>query len=260
MGLLDDLKKEAESVKDARARAGEAAVAQQQRVRETLDSLLADLYRYFKDLGEQLNVIDPDLRVDYAIDGVGELTKLRQGHYRVTTDDLEKIEAFTFHYTCAKAERTEFKTRDRESTARQKDYFWRHNLRFEIREAADNTATFAFDATVPVSFAFSADPEHNCVQLRVRNFDKLGLSNHRFPPDRIDRSLMEEVAKRILHKPNRFAELSGDVLPDDARARLRERLERDKALREREGRATAGQLDQKPSLGKKFSRTWLGRK
>ncbi len=260
MGLLDELKQEAEAAKRERGRQLSASEVRRQLIEETLRPRMHELYAYFLDLREQLVTLDPDILQDFEIAGVGVLRDLRQGAYCVSTDDPQALDAFSFHFSCDKPGRVEVRKPDRRTVERQKEYLWSHNLRFQLRDSSsDGSGLFLLDAHVPVSIEFSIDADRGGIAVRLRNLHALGIIRHLFKAQRLDQEFMEELAKDVLGRPNRFKEITGNVLSDTTRARLREQIEREKQRRRAATAADAAPERSPQGAGSKFGRSFLGR-
>jgi hypothetical protein len=109
------------------------------------------------------------------------------------------------------------------------------NLRFNKRDLQSGAgAVFVVEAYVPVSFEFEADPVKNVISLKLKNLGALGIVDHFYPPDKINAELMDELAKCVLRRPNRFDELNGEKMSDTLRQHLRESVEKEREQRNTE--------------------------
>ncbi len=116
------------------------------------------------------------------------------------------------------------------------------NLRFNKRDLQkDAGAVFVVEAYVPVSFEFEADPTKNVISLKLKNLGALGVVNHAYSPDKVNVELMDELAKCVLRRPNRFDELNGEKMSDTLRQRLRENVEKEREQRNTELQSSATQ-------------------
>jgi hypothetical protein len=111
-------------------------------------------------------------------------------------------------------------------TAEQhRETLWNLNLRFNKRDMqAGAGSVFVVDAYVPVSIEFEANYDKNAIQLKLKNLGTLGIVKYFFDPSKISGELMDELAKCVLRRPNRFDELTGNTLSDTTRQRIREQL------------------------------------
>ncbi len=239
MGLLDELKQEAESLKAREEEAPDTTQAdsraQAELARRKLEPKMKALYKYFTEFNEHLNVVSPDVSGDYLLEGLGTLTNLRQGDYKLTTDDPKSIQKFTFHWSCSGTGRQEFKVANPILAEKHREALWNLNLRFNKRDLQNGAgAVFVVEAFVPVSFEFEADPVKNVISLKLKNLGALGIINHSYPPDKVNAELMDELAKCVLRRPNRFEELSGDKMADTLLLRIRENVEKERDQRNTE--------------------------
>ena len=100
MGVLDELKKEAETVKAQAERTRNSEQAERDAVLKELRPRVQALYTFLKEMTDHLGVVDPDIRASYDVDGLGEVSGLRQQGYRVTTPDNRNVTHFTLHFSC----------------------------------------------------------------------------------------------------------------------------------------------------------------
>ena len=237
MGLLDELKQEA---KELQAKEGDAPEATEtgagtDRARRQLIAKMQAVYKYFKEFNEHLNVVSPDVSGDYLLEGLGTLANLRQGDYKLATDDPKAIQKFTFHWTCARKGRQEFKVENPILAEKHREHLWNQNLRFNKRDLQKGAGVvFVVDAYVPVSFEFEADPIRNVISLKLKNLGALETVTHTYPPDKVNAELMDELAKCVLRRTNHFDELNGEKMSDAARQEIRERLEKERVQRNTE--------------------------
>lgn len=260
MGLLDELKQEAEELKARDDDAPDTTQVDTDRVRRELEPKMKALYKYFTEFNEHLNVVSPDVSGDYLLEGLGTLTNLRQGDYKLATDDPNSIQNFTFHWSCSRPGRQEFKVANPIIAEKHRETLWNLNLRFNKRDLQNGAgAVFVVEAFVPVSFEFEADPVKNAICLKLKNLGTLGIVNHFYAPEKISAELMDELAKCVLRRPNRFDELNGEKMSDTLRQRIRESVEKERKQRNTELHA-AEFGDQKSSVTKRLKGSLFRRK
>ena len=246
MGVLDELKQEAENLKVRGDEAQDTTQVNTDLVRRQLEPKMKALYNYFKEFNEHLNVVSPDVSGDYLLEGLGTLTNLRQGDYKLATDDLNSIQKFTLHWSCSRSGRQEFKVGNPILAEKHRETLWNLNLRFNKRDLQNGAgAVFMVEAYVPVSFEFEADPIKNVIRLRLKNLGALGIVEHSYPPDKVNAELMDELAKCVLRRPNRFDELSGEKMSDTLLLRIREGVEQEREQRNTELHQTSSSVTQR---------------
>jgi hypothetical protein len=234
MGLLDDLKKQAEALKEEQKAMGEEAQRRRLANRQSLEEALQRLHRYLDDLVEQLKVVSPTITADFSIKGGGSLKGLRQGEYLLSDLDTEHL-SFRLGLTLRSSRRYQFEIHGSHSIEP-----WLNEVKsfgldvFSARlieDAAGQRARVVLEGVVPVSLSCRGDTDAGHIVLVIRNYDALGDRRHFVRPEAVDDLFLDELARYILREDNRF--LVEDV-PAEYRERLRRRLEQDRRSREAE--------------------------
>ncbi len=244
MSFLDELKKEAEEIKAKQSRQDDSTQRERHEVIRTIRSSMQSLHRYLKEACEQLSVVDPEIHMTYELRNYGRLGPLRQGGYKMTVDDRRTVDKFTVSYVCSRAEQLKIQIEGKDAVDKQREYMWSCNLRFTSKVTADGDGVFYVDAYVPITFEFESDYENAKINLRIRNLDSLGSDRVTFEPHQINDKLMEEMAKMIVRKDNRFQELAGNMVSEETRMRLRHQLAQDQYKRQVE--ATSSRKPERP--------------
>jgi hypothetical protein len=262
MGLLDELKQEAESLKTRDDEdTQETPQVDTEVVRRQLEPKMKALYKYFTEFSEHLNVVSPDVSGDYLLEGLGTLTNLRQGDYKLATDEPNSVQKFTFHWSCSRQGRQEFKVGNPIIAEKHREALWNYNLKFNKRDLQNGAgAIFVVEAFVPVTCEFEADPAKNVIRVKLKNLGALGIINHAYPPDKVNEELMDEFAKLVLRRPNRFDELSGEKMSDTLRQRIRESVEKEREQRNTELHVAGSGNQQKSSVTQRLKGSLFRRK
>ena len=240
MGFLEELKKESnkEQIESQDVRAGDEY--RRQRFSESIQGTMHSLHTYLIGLVEHLNRVPPDALISYDVEGckglpgLPGLPGLRQGEFVVEVDNQEAIQSCVLHYSCERESLVDFFQPNKEAGERQQQYLWKHKLKFSTRKAADERWVFNLESFVPVEFEYQIDAEKLGVTLRVMNHEALGVVSYTYDPEDINPLYLDELAKYIMRKPSRFHALSGDVVPDDTLAKLRQQVAERKAERAQE--------------------------
>ena len=93
---------------------------------------------------------------------------------------------------------------------------------------------FALESFVPVEFKYQVDPDKMGIKLKVVNHESLGAVSYTYHPEDINPLYLDEMAKYVMRKPSRFHALSGDVVPEDTLAKLRQQVAERKVERAEE--------------------------
>lgn len=214
MSLLDDLKKQADSLR------------QKQRVtqEEINQNLLAahaklnDGLRYWVDLFNSLNIIKPVISRSYYLEG-GAITleNLLQCDYnvngrRLTADHKDYIEAIVLRLRCLADQKLTIEKKSEPMVQRLREHLWSNNMKFDLREIRNERGyvergIFTITAEVPVSITITAELEMARIKIATKNLERLGDHVYVYNFDEFDKGLLEELAKLIIAKPNNFRTL-----------------------------------------------------
>jgi hypothetical protein len=209
MGLLDDLKKQAQEV---RVKSEESVEIKRENAR-AVDFALQLAFRYFNDLAQQLNVLKPPVLVPYRLPELKDMPPLPE--FRAlkmtdfhcdhrTVDVLGKsrfVETFVT-YSCKGTEVSRFRL-DVVRAKRLRDLIWQYSLRHTVEEVRNLAGVvtmehFALEHDFPVQFSFEGDHDNGMLKFQARNLNEFGLLLYYIEARRIDTDALEELAKQIL--------------------------------------------------------------
>lgn len=234
MDYLDDLRKQAEMLRTEQA-APSPQEQQQAAVERALQLSLRLIYGYLRELAAQLNVVKPHLSVSYDIEGWGRIADLSQGEYLLRIDDPTLIGDLSLCFACGArdARPRVVRTSDRAAFLKLRDYFWRHGLKFDSKLAVGGEGTFLLEPMVPVSLRFLPDLTTRRIRFVIKNLDVLGEESYLIDPLRLKREHLDGIAGLVLRKPNSLEKLTGPLITDDARARIRQALAEERRQQQR---------------------------
>ena len=244
MSLLEKLEKDAASVLNEQSREAEAARKYQMRLARALNARLQSLYDYFFKFKEHLEVLSPDVRTTLLVDGLGELTDLRQQRYALYSDEeQDKMTRFTFRYRFIGERPLKAKVQSTGTVTHLREHLKRLGLKYEAAERRGLPSLVTIEPNVPVSFEFSMDLEKEVIRLEMRNVGTLGFDTYSFEPNQLDRKFADELAKVMLCRNNSFDKYTGNHLSNTFRMRIRQAVEEAKKTpSESQDRAAQGLL------------------
>ena len=257
MGILDDLKKQAEATQARQAGDSQATTLRRAEVEAALLPKMRALYEYFSEFQNYVQVVNPEVNVSLKLLEIGEVNDLGQSDYNLNTDNREKITSFTFRFVRAKKGVVQVSVDDTKAAGDFRDYIRDHRLRAKVRSKDKGGAVFIVAMTIPVSISFGIDLDNAKLFLRLRNFDVMGVTQHSLSLEQVNDKFLDELAKAILRKPSRLDVLLGNALSDTSRMKIKRQLKA--AIRQSEIEVQLIQKPPKESITKKFSRTFLGR-
>lgn len=236
MGVLDDLKQQAEAQRTAaeeRARQAQArARSEEARANALLAIALPAVFRlhlHLRELAEQLRVLDPETRVTLEIPGIGPVPGFRQGEMEVSAEG-HPPDRVSARFQLTYERRGHFEVR----TAGTLDHWFEsvrgRGLNVRLVRILDpigalERALVTFEDKVPASISFAIERDSGAIAITLRNFEELGERRHLIQAARVTSAFLDELSKFILRQQNRFLV---EELPDAMREHLRRRLEIDR--------------------------------
>lgn len=211
MGLLDDLKQQADSLRQKQ----QVTQAELNQNLQLAHAKLKEGLHYLVDLFNSLNIIKPIVpRYYYLEGGVTKLENLVQCDYncngrRLTVDHREYIEAILLRFRCAGEGQITIEKRSDPMVQRLRDHLWTHALKFDVSETRNERGyvergTFTVKCEVPVTITVASDLENALIKITCKNLEKLGEYTYSYDFDEFGKDVLEELGKVILAKPNAF--------------------------------------------------------
>jgi hypothetical protein len=207
MGLLDDLKKQADMVKSQQ-------VSQQSMLQESIKLVEAKMnqaFLYLNDLFKQLAVLRPTNPMVYSIPGIGDFQNLGFAesfidYRKKKISDRDYYDSIIFFIKWASPESLSVE-RDMPATIQKvRDVLWSFGMKFteeEIRKPGSGFQKMKF--TVPQAIAcdvtISADHENARLVVKGKHLLRLGAEELRIPAADVNEALLEEFAKMLIGQP-----------------------------------------------------------
>jgi hypothetical protein len=210
MGLLDDLKRQADMVRthDSLQKSN-----LQENVR-VVDQAMHKTFLYLLELFKQLEVIRPANPVVYHIEGVGTIKDLKYGGGFVDPRkkkfaDRDVYDYMDFYVKWA-APASMVIERDMPHTIKKvRDMLWLFNIKFTEVETKTpygsvSKVQFTIPAAVTVNFTLKADIEGRRLLFYGKNALQLGIDDFALPADDLTDPVLEELAKMLIGQRNDF--------------------------------------------------------
>jgi hypothetical protein len=211
MGLLDELKREAEAIRQIQA--GERV--QRDEYLGQAEAAMIRALKYFGELLKQLDVIRPVNPTVYMIPHVGALDGLKLAETFIDSRKKRIGEGEYYDYirflVTWSGEPPLFVERDMPlAIQRVRDSLWGHNLRFseeEVKSAASATlkAVFTIPRRVVTEVTLRANHEQGTIDVIARNLLRLGPDDFRIPANDVREDVLEEVAQALLGRKSALA-------------------------------------------------------
>lgn len=210
MGLLDDLKKQAELVKSQQ-------VSQQSLLQDRLvavEARMKQAFQYMHELLKQLAVLKPENPMVFTVPGVVELKGLKFQEsfidYRKSrVAETDVFDVISFYIKWSIPERIEVE-RDMPGPAQKvRDALFASGLKFQEEEvrSARGTMTgwkFSIDPGLVTDVNIRADREQGCILIRGKNLLRLSIDDFAVPAGELDETMLESFAATLLGQPGNF--------------------------------------------------------
>jgi len=214
MGLLDDLKQQADTLRQ------KEQVSQEEIIQNLLlaHAKLKDALHYWVELFNSLNVIKPQIsRVYYLEGGATRMDNLRQSDYnvngrRLTLDHKDYIEAIVLRFRCATEQKLTVEKQTDPVVTRMREHLWTNNIKFDLKEIRNDRGyvergIFTIPCEVPVMVTMVGDLENGRIKIVAKNLEKFGEYTNVYDFDEFGKEILEELGKVIIAKPNNFRTL-----------------------------------------------------
>lgn len=210
MGLLDDLKKQAEMVKTQQL----SQDSLRDEALRLVEEKMKHSFHYLNDLLKQLAVIKPTNPTVYSVPGVGDLKDLLFSDSfidfrRKRINDRDHFDVITF-YLKWESGASLVVTRDMPVTVQKvRDLLFSYSLKFAEEETRNErgivaNTKFTVQPVIVTDIAIKADHVQGRLLLTTKNLQRLGRDEFVLPAGEIDDALLEEFAKALIGQPNAF--------------------------------------------------------
>lgn len=217
MAFLDDLKKEADALKEREQNLTQARAQEVTQSFLLVQSKLKSTLLYLQELVKHLNTISANATRTYYIDGFGTIDDFRPERFVVNTDrfnidEKEFIKVIYLRFSCKTNQEIVIEKTSPSLIEMERQYLWQANLKFQCTEFKNakgivDRATFTVVNEIPVHIKFSADFEKARVFLSIKNLNGLTVNEFTYDADEVDEKLLDEFAKYLVGKPVNYSEL-----------------------------------------------------
>jgi hypothetical protein len=208
MGLLDDLKKQADMVKSQQ-------LSQQSILQDSIKVVEAKMnqtFLYLNDLLMQLAVLRPTNPTVYSIPGVGDFQNLGFAesfiNYRKKKIGDKDYYDFITMYIKWSSPANLIVERDMPAAIQKvNDVLWSFGLKFSDEKISKRGGgfekmKFTVPSNVTCDITITADHDHARLVVKGKHFFRLGADELRIPAGDINEALLEEFAKMLIGQPS----------------------------------------------------------
>lgn len=252
MGLLDDLRTQAQDRREQEEADAALAARREQFYVEEILPRMTKAYQFFMELMEHLNYVNPDIPVQYPLLANGMPLALQQGDYTVVADSSKALKRIDINYQCSLDKPVEFEIFGKDAVLNHADRLDRYHVKHERKDRKDTdleleSAKFKIEGPLPLKTVINADVLNGAIQLVLRNYKDPGVSRYTLPAAQFDDAFLDRLGQFMLRKTDTLfdVDLSMDSAAKEAiRRKLQEEAElRAQELREAEERLEAEEAE-----------------
>lgn len=213
MGLLDDLKQQAESRKQEEL----TNRAEKSRNLQSVHTALRAAFRYLSDLANSLNIIKPEVARTFYIEGSTRFENLGVSNFRVrdrrgTVDHKDYLEEVSLRFNWAGREPLVTERDTPPLTQRLRDHLGGYGMRFQHKDIKNDRGVvvrtvFTVEPEIIASATFSGNWDTGKIRLALKNIETLGTVDYQYDDAELDQALLDELAMLILGRPNNLKNL-----------------------------------------------------
>jgi len=227
MSYLDKLKQQAQVVQNQQKDLKDKQAQKEDQFKQKVKPALEIIQHYLQDLAEQLNIVQPDVRICHKLSGFGEIDNLLQTNYEfILLSDMDKLrqknylnqtqvdpktieQAFSFNFTC----KSDYPIRICRSKPReiplQRAYLHKHGFQFRYEEETQKgqfkRGLFLLYPHVSSKLIFQGNQKTCKIEMITVNFNRLGKQHYTINPSDVNPTFTDELAKYIVREPHRLA-------------------------------------------------------
>ncbi|TPW18351.1 MAG: hypothetical protein FD130_302 [Halothiobacillaceae bacterium] len=227
MGLLDELRDQAETLKSS----SEYEKERQERLltyyKNEINPRMMETYRFLHELVTHLNYVKPEITTSYTLPVVGNLGQFKQGDYKIVADSDTEMKEIKLQFSCDRAGGDiTFRVKNKLEMEKAEEHLLKHYVRYYCKKERDERynvtlAEFTVNPSIPVMVRFVAEIEESTISLQIVNHEGLDFRKVILTPDKITTGFLEQFGNYLLR---READFLRTELSEEERRRIRLRM------------------------------------
>jgi hypothetical protein len=239
MGLLDDLRNQAEGKKAADEEAAARKAEREQYYQEKTLPRMIKAYQFFNEFVEHLNYIKLETIAYYPLLPNGGPQPLRQEGYNVVIDSSKALKRIDFSMEGVLDTPLQFEIFGKDAVQKHADRIERYGFRHERKDRKDPAsmeligAKFILQGPLPLKVTIEADVDAKRINMTIRNFKEPGFTKYNLTVEQFSDEFLDQLGKFVLRKEDRLFGKS-EELSEEAKKKLRDRMIVEARIREQE--------------------------
>jgi hypothetical protein len=219
MGLLDDLKRQAEHVKTQQL-SQQSLRADAQRL---VEEKMAQAFHYLNDLLKQLAVLKPGNEVVFSIPGIGDFKDLQFeesfiDYRKKRVNDRELFDLVSFYIRWGSPAKIAIERDMPAAAVKVREVLFTNGIKFTEEEVKNARYVvtgwkFAIESGIVTDIKIQADSDEGRLFVKAKNLMRLGPDDFVVPAGDVDEAWLEDFAMTLLGKPGSFRKYRAAVAP-----------------------------------------------
>lgn len=209
MGLLEELKQQAEQHKKLRLSEERCCTQREVRYRELIIPRIKEIHAYLRELVDYMNIAEIKIQAAYTIPHGVRFTNFFQQDYQIHIDNIDAPNWISLSFFCRADKPLIFSISPRETAEHTASLLREHGIQFTesaLHSGSHRNAGINFEVrpNIPVQFRIEADKDAGLIRVNSRNFEDLSLRYDRFDPEKIDSDWKDNLGRYLLRYDNTY--------------------------------------------------------
>jgi len=258
MGVLDQLRKEADQKKLSEQQAVDQEALRDKLYKTQILPKMQQVFKYLQELVAHLNYIEVPIQVESYSERFPRLGTLMQKEYKINTDgyggfsDFDKLVQINLTFYCVGKGDLEYNVQTKSAIEQENAFLHAKRVPSKMYRlggvSGEESARFVVTKKIPVRVRFEVDYEQSEIKVVVNNHTNFSNYSEMWQPADINDAFLDTLARYLLRKDTEFIGLD---ITDEHRNMLRQKLQSIKHNEEQEFLARANELQRLAELKEK---------
>lgn len=231
MGVLDQLRKEADQKKSSELQQLDQKQQRELTYKKQILPKMQELFKYLQELVEHLNYLDVPVQVENYSLRFPKLGILAQKDYKISTDgyggfaDIDKLMQINVTFFCVGEGAFQYVVHGKASIEKEIAYLHVKHLSAKTQKMPglnnEEAAKFIVKRLIPIRLRFEVDYDNSLIKVRINNYANFSTYTESWQAADINGGFLDAVARYLLRKESEFIK---PEISDEHREILRKKL------------------------------------
>jgi hypothetical protein len=214
MGLLDELKKQAETLKNESQRTTAETLVLNTKLTE---AKMQQTFQFLHELTKQLNVLKPETPRGFDIETAGRFENLMLDDFFIDyrkkkIGDRDYYDHIILRFKQGSNQVLQVKRDSQQLIERLRGFLMNANIKFEMTETKNDRsfvlfATFKIPYVVRSEVIIQANNEAGQLVFKIKNVERINSFDLQFNAAEVSETMLDEFARYLVGKTNKFKEI-----------------------------------------------------